>query len=127
MQGSGSARARAFAVGGAATGEIDEFGMPVRLDWASEYRGRALVVFGHTPAPEPVWHNNTVNIDTGCVYGGHLTALRYPERETVQVAARAIYFPSKKRFPPNGTLAMRMGESGDRPAGPRVKRSRQRP
>jgi len=105
MQGSASAKARAFAVGGAATGEIDEFGMPVRLDWASEYRGRALVVFGHTPVPEPVWLNHTVNIDTGCVYGGHLTALRYPELETVQVPAKDVYQPSRRRWTVNDTLA----------------------
>ena len=34
---------------------------------------------------------STINIDTGCVFGGSLTALRYPEKELVSVAARAVY------------------------------------
>jgi protein phosphatase len=105
MQGSNSARARAFALAGETTGSIDTFGLPVRLNWAADYRGRALVAFGHTPVTEPLWLNNTVNIDTGCVYGGFLTALRYPELDTVQVAARAVYYPSRKCFPPNRVLA----------------------
>jgi len=105
MQGSNSARARAFALAGETTGSIDTFGLPVRLNWAADYRGRALVAFGHTPVTEPLWLNNTVNIDTGCVYGGFLTALRYPDLDTVQVAARAVYYPSRKCFPPNRVLA----------------------
>jgi protein phosphatase len=79
----------------------------VRVNWAKDYRGKALVVHGHTPVTEPVWLNNTVNIDTGCVYGGHLTALRYPERETVSVPAKAIHYPPRKPFPANGMLARR--------------------
>ena len=47
----------------------------------------ATVVYGHTPVPEPEWLNNTIYIDTGCVFGGTLTALRYPERELVSVPA----------------------------------------
>ncbi len=68
------------------SGEIDEFGLPVRHNWAAEYRVRR-VVYGHTPVPEPEWLNRTINIDTGCVFGGRLTALRYPERELVSVPA----------------------------------------
>jgi protein phosphatase len=105
MQGSHSARARAFALNGETTGERDEFGLAVRCNWAADYRGKALVVFGHTPVAEPLWLNHTVNIDTGCVYGGQLTALRYPERKTVSVPARAVYSASRRRFPPNRTLA----------------------
>ena len=63
--------------------------LPVRDNWAAEYRGRAMVVYGHTPVPEPEWLNRTINIDTGCVFGGKLTALRYPEKELVSVPARA--------------------------------------
>ena len=81
MQGRGSGAVREFALFGETTGETDEFGLPVRYNWAADYRGKALVVYGHTPQPEPMWLNNTVNIDTGCVFGGSLTALRYPERE----------------------------------------------
>jgi protein phosphatase len=91
MQGRGSGKVRAFALYGETTGETDEFGLPIRYDWAAEYRGQAHVVYGHTPVPDPEWLNRTVNIDTGCVFGGRLTALRWPERELVSVAARAMY------------------------------------
>jgi len=89
---------REFALFGETTGETDEFGLPVRYNWAADYRGKALVVYGHTPQPEPLWLNNTVNIDTGCVYGGSLTALRYPEKEFVSVRARATYYEAKRPF-----------------------------
>jgi protein phosphatase len=91
MQGRGSGKVRDFALYGETTGETDEFGLPVRYNWAAEYRGRAMVVYGHTPVPQPDWLNRTINIDTGCVFGGNLTALRYPEKELVCVAAREMY------------------------------------
>jgi protein phosphatase len=91
MQGRGSGKVRDFALYGETTGETDEFGLPVRYNWAAEYRGRAMVVYGHTPVPQPDWLNRTINIDTGCVFGGSLTALRYPERELLSVPARATY------------------------------------
>ena len=59
----------------------------MRYHWADDYRGQAMVVYGHTPVPEPEWVNSTICIDTGCVFGGRLTALRYPERELVSVPA----------------------------------------
>lgn len=96
MQGRASKAARDFALYGETTGENDEFGLPVRYNWAAEYRGEALVVYGHTPVPGPEWLNNTVNIDTGCVFGGRLTALRYPERELFSVPARQTYWASLK-------------------------------
>src|SRR5437660_10380444 len=73
MQGRASRRVRAFALYGETTGETDEFGLPVRCNWAAEYRGQAKVVYGHTPVPEAEWLNGTINIDTGCVFGGKLT------------------------------------------------------
>jgi protein phosphatase len=91
LQGRASGAVRMFALYGETTGETDEFGLPVRLDWAAEYRGPAMVVYGHTPVPEPAWLNRTVNVDTGCVFGGSLTALRYPELETVSVPAARVY------------------------------------
>jgi protein phosphatase len=91
MQGRGSGAVREFCMYGETTGEIDEFGLPVRLNWAAEYKGRAMVVYGHTPVPEAQWLNNTIDIDTGCVFGGSLTALRYPERELVAVKAAQVY------------------------------------
>ena len=104
LQGRSSAASRAFALHGDLTGKKDAAGLPIRRIWAAEYRGKALVVHGHTPVSEPMWLNNTVNIDTGCAYGGHLTALRYPERETLSIAAKAIYYPPRRPFPPNHTL-----------------------
>jgi protein phosphatase len=89
--GRGSPRIRSFAMYGETTGEIDEFGLPVRHNWAKEYRGQTMLVYGHTPVPEPEWLNRTLNIDTGCVFGGKLTALRYPEKEIVQVDAARVY------------------------------------
>ncbi|BAB75430.1 polynucleotide kinase-phosphatase [Anabaena sp. FACHB-709] len=91
MQGRGSGAVREFALYGESTGEIDEFGLPVRYNWAGDYRGEALVVYGHTPIPEAEWLNNTIDIDTGCVFGGKLTALRYPEKELVSVPAARVY------------------------------------
>lgn len=92
LHGVDSPRARSFALYGDTTGERDERGYPVRVDWAAAYRGPALVVYGHVAVPEPRWVHNTVNIDTGCVFGGRLTALRYPERELVSVPAARAYF-----------------------------------
>ncbi len=91
FQGRDSKRVRDFALFGETTGEIDEYGLPIRLDWAADYRGRALVVYGHTPVHEPAWVNRTINIDTGCVFGGRLTALRYPELVLTSVLARQTY------------------------------------
>ena len=92
MHGRASAAVRAFALYGDTTGETDEFGLPVRYPWAQDYRGKALVAYGHTPVPEAVWVNNTICLDTGCVFGGRLTALRYPEREIVSVPAQRVYY-----------------------------------
>jgi protein phosphatase len=105
MQGRGSGKVRDFALYGETTGETDEFGLPVRWNWAAEYRGRAIVVYGHTPVPEPEWLNRTINIDTGCVFGGRLTALRYPEKELVSVSAAATYSPPAKPFLPEEVAA----------------------
>jgi protein phosphatase len=98
MQGRGSGAVREFALFGETTGETDEFGLPVRFNWAAEYRGAATVVYGHTPVPEPEWLNRTINIDTGCVFGGQLTALRYPEKELVSVSAKHTYAEPRKPF-----------------------------
>lgn len=99
MQGRGSGAVREFALYGETTGETDAYGLPVRYNWAADYRGRASVVYGHTPVPEPEWLNNTICVDTGCVFGGRLTALRYPEREIVSVQAAQCYWTPAKPFP----------------------------
>ncbi|WP_245808124.1 metallophosphoesterase [Deinococcus hopiensis] len=101
LQGRRTREAWAFAVYGDTTGERDEFGHPVRRDWAAAYGGAALVVYGHTPVHRARWMNNTVNIDTGCAFGGALTALRYdpheggePELSLRSVRAHRVYWPS---------------------------------
>ncbi len=98
MQGRGSRAVREFALYGETTGETDELGLPIRYDWAAEYRGKAMVVYGHTPVPKPDWLNNTINIDTGCVFGGSLTALRYPEKDLVSVRATWTHSEPAKPF-----------------------------
>ncbi|WP_286928546.1 MULTISPECIES: polynucleotide kinase-phosphatase [Aeromicrobium] len=99
--GRASGRVRAFALYGDTSGETDEFGLPVRYPWAEDYRGQAMVLYGHTPTPTPEWVNNTMCLDTGCVFGGSLTALRYPEREVVQVVAAETYYePVRPLAPP---------------------------
>lgn len=105
MQGRGSGKVREFALYGETTGETDEFGLPVRYNWAAEYRGRATVVYGHTPVPEPEWVNDTINIDTGCVFGGRLTALRWPEKELVTIPARQTYAEPARPFLADGVAA----------------------
>jgi protein phosphatase len=97
--GRASGRVREFCLYGQTTGETDEYGLPVRYPWAQEYRGQALVLYGHTPVPETEWVNNTLCLDTGCVFGGRLTALNYPERTLVSVPATRVYHPPAKPFP----------------------------
>ncbi|WP_017242493.1 polynucleotide kinase-phosphatase [Streptomyces sp. SS] len=87
-----SGRVRSHALYGDTTGETDEFGLPVRYPWAEDYRGRAAVVYGHTPVPNTSWVNNTICLDTGAVFGGKMTALRWPERELVDVPAERVWY-----------------------------------
>ena len=92
MHGRASGKVRSFALYGDTTGETDEFGLPIRYPWAMDYRGKAKVVYGHTPTPKAEWLNNTICLDTGCVFGGELTALRYPEKELVSVPAQRVHY-----------------------------------
>ena len=113
-QGRASARVRDFCLYGETTGETDEFGLPVRADWAANYRGRAMVVYGHTPVASPAWVNRTINIDTGCVFGGTLTALRYPEGELVSVpSARVYYEPARPLAEPGAPADQAEERSAD--------------
>uniref|UniRef100_UPI0003783745 polynucleotide kinase-phosphatase n=1 Tax=Nocardiopsis alkaliphila TaxID=225762 RepID=UPI0003783745 len=99
--GRASGRVRSFALYGQTSGETDEFGLPVRLPWAREYRGKAMVVYGHVPTDKTEWINNTLCLDTGCVFGGRLTALRYPEREIVDVEAERVWYEPARPLAPN--------------------------
>ncbi|MCX5193801.1 polynucleotide kinase-phosphatase [Streptomyces sp. NBC_00249] len=91
-----SGRVRSHALYGETTGETDEFGLPVRYPWAEDYRGKAVVVYGHTPVPDTTWINNTICLDTGAVFGGRMTALRWPERELVDVPAEKVWYEPVK-------------------------------
>ncbi|WP_445509407.1 bis(5'-nucleosyl)-tetraphosphatase PrpE [Rossellomorea marisflavi] len=86
---------RTFVLYGDITGERNPDGTPVRRDWAKDYHGDAWIVYGHTPVPEPRMIHRTVNIDTGAVFGGRLTAFRYPELETVSVPSTMPSIPTK--------------------------------
>jgi protein phosphatase len=103
LHGRSSRIVRDTALYGVTTGRTDDYGLPERIDWAADYRGDALVVYGHTPVAEAVWRNGTINIDTGCVFGGKLSALRYPEREIVSVPARAAYATTARPFLEDGS------------------------
>ncbi len=98
LQGRASGHVREFCLYGDTSGELDDDGLPIRRDWAADYRGAATVVYGHTPQASANWINNTINIDTGCVFGGELTALQWPEREIVSVIAKATYRESPRAF-----------------------------
>ncbi|MFI5715879.1 polynucleotide kinase-phosphatase [Nocardia sp. NPDC051750] len=100
--GRSSGRVRSFAMYGESTGETDEFGLPVRYPWAEDYRGRATVLYGHTPVTDLRWVNNTLCLDTGVVFGGQLSALRYPERETVSVPAEQVWYEPIRPLAPVG-------------------------
>ncbi|NOK08670.1 AAA family ATPase [Corallococcus exercitus] len=100
MHGRDTPEVRDFALYGETTGEADAYGLPVRADWAQQYQGHATVVYGHTSVPEAEWVNNTVCLDTGCVFGGKLTALRYPERQLVSVPAQREYWKSRSHAAP---------------------------
>lgn len=111
--GRGSMKVRDFCLYGEATGEIDEYGLPVRLNWASDYRGKATVVYGHIPQLEVQAMNGTYCIDTGCVFGGKLTSYRYPERELVDVDALAQYYAPVKPLSPTQSTTDDMLTVGD--------------
>jgi protein phosphatase len=98
LQGRTGGRVRSFALYGETTGEIDAFGLPVRANWATDYHGKALMAYGHTPTPEAEFIGNTINLDQGCVFGGKLSALRYPEREIISVPALQTYYQPAKPF-----------------------------
>lgn len=95
--GTNNSKVKTFVLYGDITGQSNPDGTPVRRDWAKNYQGKAAVVYGHTPVREPRVLNNTYNIDTGAVFGGNLTALRYPEMELVSVPSTLPFVPEKFR------------------------------
>lgn len=113
MVGRASPAVREFALYGETTGETDEFGLPVRLDWAAAYRGPTTIVYGHTPVLEPEWVNNTLCLDTGCVFGGRLTALRWPEKELVSVPAERVWCEPTRPLVPRAEERSAQAEADD--------------
>jgi protein phosphatase len=92
-----NSKVKTFVLYGDITGEKHPDGSPVRCDWARHYRGKACIVYGHTPVLDVRIINNTYNIDTGAVFGGKLSALRYPEKEVVSVPSTMPFDPEKFR------------------------------
>ena len=113
MHGRGSGKVRDFALYGETTGETDDYGLPVRYNWAADYRSAALVAYGHTPVLNAEWFNNTICLDTGCVFGGQLTALRYPERELVAEPAARRYYEPIRPLEPAASGALSLQQEAD--------------
>lgn len=72
--------------------------------WADFWTGPPTIYYGHTPRPEPYPSPWALGLDTGCVYGGRLTALVLPEQRLVTVQAARVYSPG------NGDLYARRPE-----------------
>jgi diadenosine tetraphosphatase ApaH/serine/threonine PP2A family protein phosphatase len=98
MLGRTDKRVRSFCLYGDTDGKTDAHGLTIRFDWTVQHEGSPAVVYGHTPIAEPAWRNGTLCLDTGCVFGGALTALRWPEMECVSVPARSTYAERKRPF-----------------------------
>lgn len=119
FHGRDSSFVRNMALFGEPTPPYDEDGPPDRRDWVSEYRGSALVAYGHTPVARSAVVNQTVNLDTGCVFGGRLTCLRYPEMEFVEVDALKAYSHSRRALPPGFPSIHRPQDTGHQNEAPR--------
>ncbi len=69
---------------------------PNEPSWAVSWGGDPFAVYGHTPRPNVLTLPSSIGIDTGCVYGGHLTAYIIEDKTLVQVRARQAYAHSKR-------------------------------
>jgi protein phosphatase len=113
MIGRSSGAVREFCLYGETTGETDKFGLPVRHDWAAHYQGKTTIVYGHTPVVSAEWLNNTICLDTGCVFGGKLTALRWPEKDLVEVPAGRVYAEPVRPLKGNTDSALSLQQQHD--------------
>ncbi|PTL40187.1 metallophosphoesterase [Alkalicoccus saliphilus] len=96
-------KVKSFVLYGDVTGAKDKEGFPIRRDWPEIYpQGENCIVYGHTPVIAPRIAGKTVNIDTGCVFGGALTAFRYPEKTFVSAASEMPRVPEKFKTFPDG-------------------------
>lgn len=59
--------------------------------WYQVYDGEKVVLFGHWPAPQPRRGPKAIGLDTGCVYGYHLTGYIIEEDRLISVAAHDAY------------------------------------
>ena len=82
---------------------IDRSGNPAKRSdapdgspWAEKWHGKPFVIYGHTPRPKVLSRPGSIGIDTGCVYGGHLTAYIVESQKLLQVPARKAYAYSKR-------------------------------
>ncbi len=98
MIGRQGAGVRDFCVFGDRSGKKDAQGLPERYHWALDYGDETAVIYGHTPVARADWVNATLCIDTGCVFGGSLTAFRWPEMEIVAVPAKRAYAKRLRAF-----------------------------
>jgi predicted phosphodiesterase len=66
---------------------------PGDVRWPEVWDGERMVVYGHTPSEAARFEGNALGIDTGCVYGGMLTAAIFKGEtwEIVTVKARRVY------------------------------------
>ncbi|MGJ9382505.1 bis(5'-nucleosyl)-tetraphosphatase PrpE [Salipaludibacillus sp. CF4.18] len=96
MIGEKNKRVKTFVLYGDITGETLPDGRPVRRDWASNYPSNSHIIYGHTPVKTARKVGKTFNIDTGCVFGGSLTAFRWPELTIVSVDSHQPY--ASERF-----------------------------
>lgn len=93
LHGDDSAFARHMAVYGVPHGLPGGGTLATRHSWIADYSGTAAVVHGHTPVRRAAWRRNSIDIDTGCVYGGRLTALRWPDKTLVSIGALDTHHP----------------------------------
>jgi diadenosine tetraphosphatase ApaH/serine/threonine PP2A family protein phosphatase len=88
-----------FCVYGDTDGKTDANGLALRYNWAArDTSAKTFVGYGHIPVDTPTFVNQSVCIDTGCCFGGALTALRWPERTSLSVKARRPYYQSLRAF-----------------------------
>lgn len=99
LHGQSSPLVNNFCLFGSPMGESDSDAAAANEKWVKSYRAKTLMVYGHFPKLNAVFKNNTIDLDTSCVFGGSLASLRYPEMEIVKVKAREAYTVTSKPIP----------------------------